>query len=54
LSDLIGAPQDVQGHAALDAAGQVQILALGMDRARAAAIPVLDGQQRRVADQPGQ
>ena len=47
-----GAPEDVQRHPVLDAAGQVQALGLGVEPARRAAVHrELDGEQRRVPDE---
>ena len=51
---LVGALQDVQRHAVLDAAGQVELLVLGVDRPRLAVDAQRERQQRRVADQPPQ
>jgi len=47
----VRAGEDVQRHAVLDAAGVVQVLGLGVDRARAAAEGDVDGDYRGVADQ---
>ena len=48
---LVATPDDVQRHAVLDAAGHVQVLGLGVDRAGLAAKLALDREDRRVADQ---
>ena len=42
-------PQDVQGHAVLDAARHVQLFGLGVDRTRRSAVAEVDSQQRSVA-----
>ena len=42
--------QDVEGHAVLDAPGEVERLVLGVHGALLAADPARDRQQRRVAD----
>jgi hypothetical protein len=47
----IGPPQDVQRHPVLDAAGQVHLLALGVNGATLAAELEVDRQQRGVANQ---
>src|SRR5271167_5048739 len=48
----IGFAQDMQRHPVLDAAGEVHLLAFGVDGALAAARLVFDRQERRVADEP--
>ena len=48
---LVCPPQDVQRHAVLDAAGEVEILGLGVDDAIRAAVTVVDSQQWRIAHQ---
>ncbi len=50
----VGALQDVQRHAVLDAAGEVVGLVLGVDALLAAAITTVDFEQRRGADQARQ
>ena len=50
----VGAPQDVQRHSVLDAAGEIQMLALGIDHAARTPISKIDGKQRRVADHASQ
>jgi hypothetical protein len=47
----VGALQDVQRHAVLDAAGEVVRLMLGVHALLAPAVPTVDLQQRRAADQ---
>jgi hypothetical protein len=42
---LVRLPQDVQGHAVLDAARHVQLFGLGVDRARRSAVAEMDSQQ---------
>ena len=49
---LVGALQDMQRHAVLDAAGQVEWLVLGVNGARRAVDQERQREQRRVADQP--
>jgi hypothetical protein len=46
---LVRLPQDVQGHAVLDATRHVQLFGLGVDRARLSAVAEMDSQQRSVA-----
>ncbi len=54
LTARVGALQDVQRHAVLDAAGEVVRLVFGVDAVLVPAIAAVDLEQRRAADQPCQ
>ena len=49
-SGLVAAHEDVEGHAILDAAREVQVLGLRVDASSDAAVGKVDAEQRRVAD----
>ena len=54
LAAAVGAPDDVERHAVLDAPGHVEEFSLGVDHATAAAVAAFDGEHRRVADEPAE
>ena len=51
LAPLGSPPQDVQGHPVLDAVGHVHRLVLGVEPTGLAVEPVVDLDERRVADE---